>query len=907
MEEVSHLIIKVSSDDVAKATRSLDSLGRASDKITGLIKGLVTAAAAMMVFRQAASAIAEFDHNMQGVLAVTKATTEEMEKLRDMARQIGSTTQISGAEAAMGMKLLGQAGFSTSQIIAAMPGMLDLAVAGELDLASAADIVGAALAGFRLKAGDAAKVADVLAVAAGESNTSVFQMGDAMKYVAPIAAGMNKSIEEVSAAIGVLSNAGLQGSMAGTGLRQVLSSLASPTKEAADVLYAYGITMDEVNPEIHSLAAVIDRLKVAGISASDALIIAGDRGGNALVALTSQAEGFHKLNASMGNVAGRAKEMATILGDDLTGDMKKLRGATNELFLALGDAGLREVMRGVAQETRDFTLAMADLVKSGEAAAWVDLILHKLTFLADGFYNAADSITQVWGMAMEYVGGTGKEASDDILSAFINLPENVRAVVQGIAAAFSTVYLYAEAVGEGMRQIFVANFKNILISAENMGRAMRDILTGTLGRSKDDLFNFKPLIDTSAVFSASLLQVKQSVANATAAWEEQVTAIMDERDTNLASSEAKLRKIDELRAAYAKLQDARKAAESDAAKNAGVVGNAPNAPKGPTHFNTQEFELLRKSLQLEEKTIQESYTKRLDLIRRNTEEGSALRMELETALNERMELELNDAHGATIDRLTAQHQVEQANLQMALDQRLISEAEYQEKSRAAWNAYTKGLVNVGTKGASQVTTNQLEMWSHTLSMASNIAGLMSDLVGQNNSAAKAMFAISKAIAIAEILVNTHVGAAKAVGMMGPFGIPMASYIMATGYASAALTAAIAIGQFEHGGMIPAGQVGMTQEAGFELVKGPAVVTSARNTADLLAGDRNGGKPQLTLIVNNNNGSAITAEERDTPDGKIVELIIDKAHKRVANDIRAGGGPVSSALAGTFQLRRGLSA
>jgi TP901 family phage tail tape measure protein len=909
-EEVSHLIIKVSTDQVDRASKSLDGLSRASDRVTGLIKGLVTVAAALAVFRQASGAIAEFDHNMQGVLAVVKATTAEMEILSDRARQFGADTQIAGAEAALGMKYLGQAGFTTNQIIAAMPGMLDLAVAGELDLASAADITTAALAGFQLEASKSAHVADVLAVAAGESNTSVFQMGDAMKYVAPIAAGMGKSIEEVSAAIGVLSNAGLQGSMAGTGLRQVLSSLASPTKEAADTLAAYGVAMDEVNPEIHSLATVIDRLALAGISASDALIIAGDRGGNALVALTAMAPGFHKLEASMANVEGRAKEMATVMGDDLTGDMKKLKGATNELWLALGDAGLRDVLRGAAQDLRAFTLAMADMVKSGEAGAWLDLVTHKLSFLADGFYNASENIATVWAATMKYITGDGKEAADDITAAFRNMPENIRAGVQLIGATFANLWESVVASGRMAVENVVTLFNYMLDTAKNVAKEIRDQLTNPFAEGK---FNYveeqaKAYEKLQQAMTASRAKADMLNRAASEAWAEEVTNILNERDVNIASSDAKIERIKQLRAAYEALREARKKAEADAAAGAGTPG-APPPDDAPKHFNTQEFELLRKSLQLEEKTVKESYAMRLDLIRRNTEEGSALRLELEASLNDRLLVEMSDAEAATQDRLKAQFEARQTIIQSELDRRLISEQEFIAKSQENWRAYTEAITTTTTTGARVIATSQLETYSMVLGIAGDISDQLGGLVKENEGAAKAMFIASKAIAIAQAVVNTELAATAAL-TMGPIaGIPMSAVVRGLGYSSIAVMAATAIseyqGKFEHGGMISAGKFGLVGESGVpEMVKGPAVVTSARSTAALMNGAGKG-SGDVTINIINQAGVQVETQERDGLDGKVIDLIIRRTEDKIASGIAQGGTKITQALERTYPLRRGV--
>lgn len=152
-----------------------------------------------------------------------------MVALKATARELSAVTQFSATQAAQGMEFLGRAGFKTTDIISAMPGLLDLAAAGALELGRAADIASNVLSGFQLQAKESNRVSDILALTAASANTNVEQLGDAMSYVAPVAAAFSKSVEETSAALGILGNAGIQASSAGTGLRGILANLATVT------------------------------------------------------------------------------------------------------------------------------------------------------------------------------------------------------------------------------------------------------------------------------------------------------------------------------------------------------------------------------------------------------------------------------------------------------------------------------------------------------------------------------------------------------------------------------------------------------------------------------------------------------------------------------------------------------
>src|SRR5690554_5207658 len=175
--------------------------------------------------------MADFGQEMSTVRAITGATDAQFEQLQNTARELGATTRFSASEAAAGIQFLARAGFEVDDILASIEGTLQLAQAGAMGLAEAADIASNVLTGFRLNAAETSRVVDVLALASNSSNTNVSQLGQAMSMVAPVAAGLGVSVEEASAAIGALSDAGIQSSRAGTGLRRVLSSLESPSSK----------------------------------------------------------------------------------------------------------------------------------------------------------------------------------------------------------------------------------------------------------------------------------------------------------------------------------------------------------------------------------------------------------------------------------------------------------------------------------------------------------------------------------------------------------------------------------------------------------------------------------------------------------------------------------------------------
>ena len=206
--------------------RAMQSLRNRAIALRSTFSRLVTAMAGVgttiVLMRTAAHTVVRFEKAMGEVLAITRATTSQFAMMRNEAQKLGATTMFTASQAAEGLKFLAMAGFNAGQATKSLRATLNLAQAGAMDLGTAADIASNILTAFRIEAEDLGAVVDDLATVASRSNTSVVQLGDAMKYVSASASSYGISLQETSAAIGVLSDAGMQASMAGTGLRQVL-------------------------------------------------------------------------------------------------------------------------------------------------------------------------------------------------------------------------------------------------------------------------------------------------------------------------------------------------------------------------------------------------------------------------------------------------------------------------------------------------------------------------------------------------------------------------------------------------------------------------------------------------------------------------------------------------------------
>lgn len=302
----------------------------------------------------AVRAIARFEESIATAQAVTKATTEQFEQLRDRALELGITTRFSATQAADALVLLARAGFSVDEALTAVGDTLLLAQAGGLGLAEAADIAANSLRGFNLQASETARVADVLLATSNAANTNVSELGQAMKFVAPIAAGLNQSIEATSAALGVLADAGLKATLGGTGLRRVLAELESPGRELNALLKEAGLTADEVAPSQNDLVDVLERLKRAGIDTGTALEVFGQRGGPAFQVLVSNIPKLEELTGGLNKAGGEAKRVADIMDNTLNGALLRARSAIEGTVLALGEVG-----------ASDFLIVTLDAISAG--------------------------------------------------------------------------------------------------------------------------------------------------------------------------------------------------------------------------------------------------------------------------------------------------------------------------------------------------------------------------------------------------------------------------------------------------------------------------------------------------------------------------------------------------------------
>ena len=291
-----------------------------------------------------------FERAMAGVAAVARADDEELARLTATARELGATTAWAASDAAEGMKFLAMAGFSTNETIAAMPGMLDLASAGAIDLGRASDIASDILTAFGMKAEDMGRLGDVLTNTFTSSNTDLSLLGETMKYVAPVAKGLGVSLEQAAAMTGKLGDAGIKGSQAGTSLRAMLQRLAALPKPAADAIGELGVQTADANGNLRDLPTVLAEIDAAlkryG-SADRAKMISEIFGVEALsaaeVLLEQAGTGALQAYTETLRETGSAARVAARLNNNTAGSLKRLQSVAESAAIGIGTILLPQV------------------------------------------------------------------------------------------------------------------------------------------------------------------------------------------------------------------------------------------------------------------------------------------------------------------------------------------------------------------------------------------------------------------------------------------------------------------------------------------------------------------------------------------------------------------------------------
>lgn len=324
----------------------------------------------------------DFEAAMSQVQAISGATSTELVKLTNKAKEMGATTKFTAEESAQAFNYMAMAGWKTDDMLNGIEGILNLAAASGEDLATTSDIVTDALTAFNMKAGDAGHFSDVLAAAASNANTTVSGMGETFKYAGSMAGSLSYSIEDVALMTGLMANTGIKGTMAGTALNSIFTRLSTNTNGAADAMKDLGISFFDSNGQARDLSDVMGELRTAtaGMTAEQksnlANTIAGTQAQKGLLAiLNASEEDYNKLADAINNADGAAANMSETMMDNLQGSITLLQSAVDGVKISFGER-LSPYVRSLA----DWLTDQMPAVESGldEMMDWVDTKVDRM-------------------------------------------------------------------------------------------------------------------------------------------------------------------------------------------------------------------------------------------------------------------------------------------------------------------------------------------------------------------------------------------------------------------------------------------------------------------------------------------------------------------------------------------------
>lgn len=345
-------------EKAGKVGRAVEDVGKKMMVVTGAVVAVGTAAV---------KTTADFDANMSKVAAVSGATGKDLENLRDKAREMGEKTKFSASEAAQAMNYMAMAGWKTEDMLDGLDGVMNLAAASGEDLATTSDIVTDALTAFGLTAKDSGHFADILAAASSNANTNVSMMGETFKYCAPIAGALGFSAEDTAEAIGLMANAGIKSSQAGTALRTIMNNLAGEVTICGDAIGEVQIATTNADGSMRDLSDILADCRTAfsGLTESEkaaaAESLVGKNAMSGFLALMNAGESdIQKLSSAIANCDGAAEGMAATMQDNLQGQITILMSQLQELAISFGEI-LMPTIREIVSKVQEFVDKLNDM------------------------------------------------------------------------------------------------------------------------------------------------------------------------------------------------------------------------------------------------------------------------------------------------------------------------------------------------------------------------------------------------------------------------------------------------------------------------------------------------------------------------------------------------------------------
>lgn len=592
------------------------------------------------------------------------------------------------------------------------------------------------------------------------------------------------------------------------GFTKLVNLGLTPSERA---LMSYGNTASAMGKDLNQMIEAVadaatgefERLKEFGIKAKQE----GDK-----VTFT-----FQGVKTTIGNNAAEIEQYLTSLGenqfagamerrmDTLDGAIANLGDTWDALFRNVSQSGVGDAIEAAVRLATDALQELNDMLASGELEAYLKSITVQFDAWGTDIERTVDIVTKFLKDSFGEWEDEGKEAVDFLIGAFKNLPSNVRAFIQimtvEVAAGLDRVMAYAGAFKDGVAAIFTD-----------------DTVAGVGQRLENQL---------EAIQSARL---------------DSLDAALRERDASVKASDDQVAAASRLRAEYDAANEAKKKANAGVDRLAGFkVGGSTSgkasdsvdkaalkAAEQKREQQEREFESLKESLRTEEEVIQESYDKRMEIIRKNTEEGSQLRADLEARtaedrtkaladIEKQRQAERDSLYNSLLTEEESLRQSYERKKQLILESEAVTETERQDLLRRLQQQFTDEQAAMET----QRIQTQLQ---GAATLFDGLAGLAKGYAGEQSKAYRVLFAVSKAFSVAQAAMSISTGLAKAQELGFPANLAEMARVAATGVSIVSqINGSQFSGAYDQGGQIPAGKIGIVGEYGPELVRGPASV------------------------------------------------------------------------------------
>lgn len=529
---------------LAKIEEAGGKLAAAGDTIAGAGKKMsVLSAAVVGVGAAAVQTTAEFDVAMSKVAAVSGAAGAELEALRDKAREMGEKTKFSASEAAEAMNYMAMAGWKTEDMLNGLDGIMNLAAASGEDLATTSDIVTDALTAFGLTASDSGHFADILAAASSNANTNVSMMGETFKYCAPIAGALGFSAEDTAEAIGLMANAGIKSTQAGTALRTIMNNLAGEIKICGASLGETTIATTNADGSMRDLSDILSDCRTAfsflteSEKANTAEALVGKNAMSGFLALMNAGEqDVQKLSSAIANCNGSAVSMAEIMQDNLSGQITILKSQLQELAISFGDMlmpFIRKIVSAVQsfvdrlnemdEGTRKAVLAIGAIVAAlGPFLVILGTTISKIGTAMQGFTTLAAGIKK---LAVGVDGASGLFGKLGAAVGGVSAP--VLAVV-AVIATLTAAFMHLWNTNDGFREAILSTWSKIKDTLSGFCQGIVERLNALGFEFTDILDVLKTAWDTFCSVLAPLFEgVFNHIANILSTVTGVITGILD--------------------------------------------------------------------------------------------------------------------------------------------------------------------------------------------------------------------------------------------------------------------------------------------------------------------------------------------------------------------------------------------